>query len=117
MIPVFTSFPASPSLGLCSPEPLLSHPFLEFCPLYLWDLHHSSAVLYHAFLPFCICADADGTNVRFYVAFNEIPEEFVSNSTVYFLRDATGMCPKELQPQCFQFCIDRFCIKQRFPSL
>ncbi|RMC05733.1 hypothetical protein DUI87_17276 [Hirundo rustica rustica] len=28
-----------------------------------------------------------GMNERFHVAFNEIPEEFVSNSTVYFLRD------------------------------
>ncbi|XP_063271579.1 dynein axonemal heavy chain 10 [Prinia subflava] len=32
--------------------------------------------------------DAGGMIERFYVAFNEIPEEFVSNSTVYFLRDA-----------------------------
>lgn len=39
------------------------------------------------------------------MAFNEIPEEFVSNSTVYFLRDTKGMCPEELQPQRFQFCI------------
>ncbi|XP_039416979.1 dynein heavy chain 10, axonemal isoform X2 [Corvus cornix cornix] len=31
--------------------------------------------------------DAGGTNERFFVAFNEIPEEFVSNFTVYFLRD------------------------------
>ncbi|KAF4798840.1 Dynein-1-alpha heavy chain, flagellar inner arm I1 complex [Turdus rufiventris] len=38
-------------------------------------------------------ADADGTNVRFYVAFNEIPEEFVSNSTVYFLRDVKERVP------------------------
>ncbi|XP_041266334.1 dynein heavy chain 10, axonemal [Onychostruthus taczanowskii] len=30
---------------------------------------------------------AGGTSERFCVAFNEIPEEFVSNSTVYFLRD------------------------------
>lgn len=62
-------------------------------------------MLYHAFLAFCICADAGGANERFYVAFNEIPEEFVSNSTVYFLRDTKGTCPEELQPQHFQFCI------------
>lgn len=43
--------------------------------------------------------------MRFHVAFNEIPEEFVSNSTVYFLRDTKGMCPEELQPQNFQFSI------------
>ncbi|KAM3661462.1 dynein axonemal heavy chain 10 [Ammospiza maritima maritima] len=30
---------------------------------------------------------AGGASERFCVAFNEIPEEFVSNSTVYFLRD------------------------------
>ncbi|OWK54873.1 Dynein heavy chain 10, axonemal [Lonchura striata] len=41
---------------------------------------------------------AGGTNERFYVAFNEIPEEFVSNSTVYFLRDTkeTVAVPKDL---------------------
>lgn len=110
MTPAFTPFPASPSLGLCSPEPLLFNPFLEFSPLYTWDLHHRCAVLYHVFLPFCICANAGGTNERFYVAFNEIPEEFVPNSTVYFLRDAKGMCSEGLQPQRFQFCI-----KQHFP--
>ncbi|KAM4891097.1 dynein axonemal heavy chain 10 [Sylvia borin] len=31
-----------------------------------------------------------GPSERFYVAFNEIPEEFVSNSTVYFLKDTEG---------------------------
>ncbi|KAF2987534.1 hypothetical protein EK904_013207 [Melospiza melodia maxima] len=51
-----------------------------------------------AFLPFCICALAGGVSERFYVAFNEIPEEFVSNSTVYFLRDTkeTVPVPKDL---------------------
>ncbi|NWI05564.1 DYH10 protein, partial [Tichodroma muraria] len=36
--------------------------------------------------------------VRFYVAFNEIPEEFVSNSIVYFLRDTKERVavPKDL---------------------
>ncbi|NXP65211.1 DYH10 protein, partial [Chloropsis cyanopogon] len=36
--------------------------------------------------------------VRFYVAFNEIPEEVVSNSTVYFLRDTKERVavPKDL---------------------
>ncbi|XP_074410515.1 dynein axonemal heavy chain 10 isoform X7 [Zonotrichia albicollis] len=41
---------------------------------------------------------AGGASERFYVAFNEIPEEFVSNSTVYFLRDTkeTVPVPKDL---------------------
>ncbi|XP_030915297.1 dynein heavy chain 10, axonemal-like, partial [Geospiza fortis] len=41
---------------------------------------------------------AGSTSERFYVAFNEIPEEFVSNSTVYFLRDTkeTVPVPKDL---------------------
>ena len=32
--------------------------------------------------------------VCFYVALDEIPEEFVSDFTVYFLRDTEGMCPE-----------------------
>ncbi|XP_058707745.1 dynein axonemal heavy chain 10 [Poecile atricapillus] len=37
-----------------------------------------------------------GTKERFHVAFNEIPEEFVSNSTVYFLRDTKGHLKLEM---------------------
>lgn len=39
--------------------------------------------------------------VCFYVTSDEIPEEFVSNFTVYFLRDTRGMCPEKLQAQHF----------------
>jgi len=32
--------------------------------------------------------------VYFYVALDEIPEEFVSDATVYFLRNTEGICPE-----------------------
>lgn len=34
--------------------------------------------------------------VHFFVALDEIPEDFVSDSTVYFLRDTNGMCPTQI---------------------
>lgn len=55
------SLPLHPLGCVSPPEPLLSHPFPDLSPLWLclggFCAIPTSEWLYHAFLPFCVCAD------------------------------------------------------------